>query len=502
VEKRLVFFSRDRFGIKPLYYVVNQDEIAFASEIKGLLAGGVAPVPEVDALARYLVTGLLDGDDRTLFAGVRQLPPGHNAMVSFAHSRLDLHVARYWTLPAEEKGLSAHQAISEFRELFTDSVRVHARSDVPVGTCLSGGVDSSSIVCVSQLLRERGGIPQYTHTAVGYCAPEAEFSELRYMNEVARATGASLHYVDVTTQAFEREVANVIACQDEPFGSASIAAQWFVFRKARELGLKVMLDGQGADEALGGYLHYFAAKGLNLLSRGHLLALVGLVMRYRVRYGAFPLPPNVFSLRRHAARLPRPMAGLLKAVVHLGHGPSQRSSASTRGPFTAEIGERAEDEHDRTYPRVSEKLRIQLEKECLPALLRYEDRNSMAHSIEARVPFLDHRLINLIFRMPERMKIRGVTTKYVLREAMRGVLPETIRTRTDKIGFKASPGLTLRLARENEEAFVRNDTEVENRAFREEGVRTLLRMVEDDPSLEFMLWRVLNTKLWARNHWG
>lgn len=409
-------------------------------------------------------------------------------------------MSQYWQLPEERERWTKRRAVEEFRELLVDAVRVHARSDVPVGTCLSGGLDSSSIVCIAEQLRKENRIPRYAHTAIGYCAPEGEFSERRYMDEVARATSTRMHYVEVGQESFERNLDRIVACQDEPFGSASIAVQWYVFERAREEGLKVMLDGQGADEALGGYLYYFTMMGTHLLSRGNLPAAALLGLQYLFRYGTLPFPPNALSLRRYAALLPRPLANLLRIAVRASRG--RPAAEAPPSPLTSQLRDLAGAENRRNLPDLDGALRGQFERDSLPGLLRFEDRNSMTHSIEARVPFLDYRLVEHVFRLPLNLLIHGATTKYVLREAMKGILPEAIRSRRDKIGFRASPGLTMRLLEKRKELLLNNETALERDAFNREGIEALLRLAGTQSSLEFVLWRLFNTKMWARAHWG
>jgi asparagine synthase (glutamine-hydrolysing) len=503
-SRHTLFLSRDRFGIKPLYYTAGPTGFAFASEIKALLQAAQTHVfPHPATVAEFLSAGLSDTSEDTFYEGIRQLAPGHNAEVD-VQSLQPPRITRYWSLPESRGKHAVPEAVEEFRELLMDAVRLHARSDVPVGTCLSGGLDSSSIVCVSEILRKRGEIPRYTHTAFGYCAPEGEFCERKYIELVTQATSIDTNYIHVSQEEFDKSVTKIMACQDEPFGSASIAAQWFVFRRAREAGMKVMLDGQGADEALGGYQHYLITMALRLLSEGDLFRLTLLLARYRARFGAFPLPPNAFSFRKHVARLPRPLAYMATMPSRLARAASKRSPVSKPPePFSPEmqalVRSRAA---PGGYPALDEKLRAQLESESLPALLRYEDRNSMDHSIEARVPFLDYRLIQFVFGLEDSLKIRGATTKYILREAMRGILPEEIRTRRDKIGFKASPGLTARMVSREKESLIRNETTVEREWFRPEGVREFIDLALRTPSLEFMLWRIVNAKLWMRRNWG
>jgi len=502
-ERRIVLLSRDRFGIKPLYYSFHFDgTFSFASEIKGLLAGRGEPcAPDVGVLAGFLAQGRRPGGERTFFEGIQQLPPAHSAVVRLDQIGEGPNVSRYWSLPEARESYSKRRAVREFGELFADAVRIHARSDVPVGTCLSGGLDSSSIVCVAEGLRKDGRIPRYAHTAIGYCASEQEFSERRYMEEVARATLTRMHYVTVDDESLSRDVDRIVSCQDEPFDSASIAVQWYVFARAREEGLKVMLDGQGADEALAGYLNDLRLVGAYHLSRGHRLAAVAFASRYLLRYGEWLLPPVTRPLKRRAARLVSRFRtkGQIAARKPKGRAGAEDDTSSA---ITWELRALVLPKPRREPGDLDGMLRLQLQERSLPGLLRFEDRNSMAHSIESRVPFLDHRLIELDFRLPLDLLIHGLTTKYVLREAMRGILPETIRARRDKIGFRASPRLTMGLVEKRKDLLLSQETALEREWFDREGIKALLARADTEPSLERRLWKLLNVKLWAREHWG
>lgn len=499
VEKRLVFLSRDRFGIKPLYYAQQDGAFVFASEIKGLLAAGITSSPDAGVLADFLIAGRRPGAEGSFFEGIRQLPPAHSGYVRLEQPASSLEIVRYWGLPVAREKFATRRAVDEFRELLTDAVRLHARSDVPVGTCLSGGIDSSSIVCLSELLRARGESPRYTHSAVGYCASDEQLSEREYIEMVARATSTKVHYVEVSQDEFDRRAVDIVRCQDEPFGSASIAVQWFVFRRAREEGLRVMLDGQGADELLGGYLYNFAVIGKLLLSRGNLPAAALLALRYLLRYGSLPFSLNAMSLHRHGSLLPSPAARLLRAVARTLA--SRETAIPPPSAFKAELRTLTSESERRDLPDLAGALKAQFERDSLPGLLRFEDRNSMAHSVEARVPFLDYRLVERAFQLPTDFLIRGVKTKHILREATKGILPHAIRTRKDKIGFRASPSLTLRLVDRRREELIRNATSYERDWFDIKGVRHLLGQGEFDASREVALWRLWNTKIWLREHW-
>jgi asparagine synthase (glutamine-hydrolysing) len=491
-RQHAVLLSRDRFGIKPLYHGRIGEALFFASEIKALLAiPGFNPEPDEQTLREFLSTGIVDSTERTFFAGVRRVLPAHNLEIDLDRPQ-ETRGSRYWSYPPQNGRISTKDAAEQLRALLADSVRLHARSDVPVGTCLSGGLDSSSIVCLAEELRAAGQIPRYTHSAFGYVPEEEEYSERRHMEAVMEKTGARMFLVDTGREEFVERLLSIVRQQDEPFGSTSIAAQWFVFEAARREGMKVMLDGQGADEVFGGYHGYFGVIASNLLRRRRLLRYARFHRDYKRLLGHAPLPVRgaVWSA------LPRPVR---RGVTRPGTVPLPAGAQL----LSAEMRERLRHEYRPNPPgSLQELLQGATESIGLPSLLRFEDRNSMAHSIEARVPMLDHRVVEFAFSLPDQLKIRGVQTKYVLREAMRGVLPESVRARTDKVGFRAEPRATWALADQNRNSVLANRTEYEERWFDPKALAAALDGSDRSVEAEYSVWRVLNAKLWLRLHWG
>jgi asparagine synthase (glutamine-hydrolysing) len=365
------------------------------------------------------------------------------------------------------------------------------RSDVPVGTCLSGGLDSSAIVCVADELRRDGVVPSYAHHGFGYIPDDPAVSERRFMEEVVGRTAIEMTYVKPTPERFRSALLEVVRQQDEPFGSTSIAAQWFVFEAAHRSRLKVMLDGQGADEVLGGYHAYFASIGLAHLRAGRRLAYARFNRQYKKRLGEPVMSREMarFHLAQAGQELPPPQVTPELAGVEL---------------MTSELQERCEPD-DIALPdfrSTNDILEAHAAHLGLPSLLRFEDRNSMAHSIEARVPFLDHRLVEFAFSLPGDYKVKGLETKHVLRSAMRGTLPESIRSRQDKIGFRAEPTVTWELAARGRESLLSNRTSYEESWFDRNALEALFDGAGRSDASEFMLWRVLNTKLWLRTFFG
>lgn len=436
-RKRQLFLSRDRFGIKPLYYTWDGRTFSFASEIKALVgACGVPFAPDEQAVYRYLVGGRLPepGAGTTFFKGVRSLPPGHAMTVTVDGGAP--RERRYWRLRAEDgMGLDAAAAIEAYRELFSDALRLQLRSDVAVGTCLSGGVDSSSIVCMlNQMLQSDGlsseqiGDRQKTFSAV--YASDGPYNERPYIERVIAATGVERNLTFPTVERLLHDVEDLVWHQDEPFQSTSIFAQWCVMSAVRERGVTVLLDGQGADESLAGYRPFEVYIG-DRLRHWQLGPALADLLAIQARTSCEPLP---IAGRALALQLPAPIARMLLRLYR----PVGRARSALNPDFLARSGhDNPADWWDWEQHRTLQThLRTEIEQTSLPHLLRYEDRNSMAFGIEARVPFLDHRLVELAFAGAAPWRIHKGWTKWVLRQAMDRIVPDSIIWRANKIGFE------------------------------------------------------------------
>jgi asparagine synthase (glutamine-hydrolysing) len=469
-SRRTLFCSRDRFGIKPFYYRVDGTRFAFASEPWPLARGRANPGP----VRAYLEQGYLDQGDETFFAGVVRLPPAHSLTVGPDGVRR----RRYWSL---EPSPPPADAVAAVRETFLDAVRLQLRSDVPVGTCLSGGIDSSSIaVAVAQ----HGHEHQKTVTAY---FDDRGFDERPFARAVVERTGAEPHWVTFDAADLANDLPAIVQAQGEPFGSTSICAGWYVMREARSAGLTVMLDGQGGDEILAGYRASFGYRLSDLLREGRLAEatreLRAFASIHGPRWAAVALAtPHVPERARLAVR------GKLRGGSSLVASDLQAEPL----PPTA---------NGSVFPdRLRRQLHLTLTHRGLPELLRYEDRNSMAHSLEARVPLLDHRLVQLAFSLPGDELIRRGETKSVLRRALADLLPPAVAARRDKLGFVTPESRFLRGALGDLAADV-----FASKSFRERGLvdataaaHRLERHRSGDMQAGMELWRALNLELWAR----
>jgi asparagine synthase (glutamine-hydrolysing) len=468
--RRTLFCSRDRLGIKPFYYRLDGDRFTFASEPWPLRRAGA----NLRAVRDYLEQGYLDEGDETFFAGVTRLPPAHS--LSFGPSGLKL--SRYWGL---EPGPPPRDAVEAVRTTFLDAVRLQLRSDVPVGTCLSGGIDSSSIAVA---VAHQGHEHQKTVTAY---FEDAGFDERPFARAVVDRTGAEPHWVTFDDGDLVSDLPSIVRAQGEPFGSTSICAGWYVMREAGRAGLTVMLDGQGGDELLAGYRASFGYRLSDLLRAGRVSEasheLRAFAELHGPRWTAVALAaPHVPERLRLAAR------GRLRGASALV-APELRAAATTV------------DGNGAVFPdRLRRQLHTLLTRRGLPELLRYEDRNSMAHSLEARVPLLDHRLVELAFSLPGGELIRRGETKSVLRRALSDLLPPEVAARRDKLGFVTPEARFLRGALGGLAADVFTSQSFRERGFvdAEAAAHRLARHRSGDARAGMELWRALNLELWAR----
>jgi asparagine synthase (glutamine-hydrolysing) len=439
-RKRELFAARDRFGEKPFHYSWNAQAgfFAFASEIKALL-----PLPEVDcsiddrALYRFIAFQELAGSEQTLWRGVKRLPHAHYLKLRWQGDRFDLVIRRYWDIDLERtEDLSLKDAAARFLELFADSVRLRLRSDVPVGSSLSGGLDSSAVVC--QIHRLGAAAGQKTFSAR---MEDPALDEGRHIKAVLDQTGIEGHEVWPSADELERVFSRLCYHQEEPFLSTSQFAQHLVMRLAAENGVTVLLDGQGADELLAGYKPYFIARYGDMAERRDLLGLWREWRGFRSRHRrAFPLSTKMLIAR------------VSRTTYRLVQGRGNGSSAAIWPEMTewwdGEWRHEFAGESPSDLPRSHrDKLTRCLYRDAmcgeLQELLRYGDRNSMAFSRELRQPFLDHRLAEFVFALPPEHKLFRGETKVVMRYAIRGLVPESIVTRHDKLGYQAPLSLWL-----------------------------------------------------------
>lgn len=486
--------ARDAFGIKPLFYAHEGPDFLFASELPALLAlKREQPRLNWQRAYDYLAHGDYDSDEGSFVEGVRQLPPGHWLRLQLRNG--SVQQARWWAPCVEPvAALSFAEAADTLREKFLASLRLHLRSDVPLGAALSGGIDSSAIVCGMRHLEP--DVPIHTFS---FIAPGSAVSEERWVDLANAHARATAHKVTVAPADLAQDLDALITTQGEPFGSTSIYAQYRVFQLAREHGITVTLDGQGADELLAGYDGYPGQRVRSLLGEGR-YAAVGTFLQNWASWPGRGLPRGLraciaacapsawYDALRQAGGAPlqptwlRP--GLLAETGIRLRFPSHRPQAAPRGRH------------------VAAELAEALTRRGLPALLRHGDRNSMHFSVESRVPFLTTDLADFLLTLPEHYLIAANgETKSVLRAALRGIVPDEILDRRDKIGFATPERQWLRQIAPQAREWLREETGLpflDQRKVLEE----FDAMMAGKRPFSWQAWRWINFIRWYNRHLG
>jgi asparagine synthase (glutamine-hydrolysing) len=438
-EDQRLFCARDRFGIKPFHYAIEPGRFAFGSEAKQLLT-----MPWVDRrsncelLADFFLWGFSIHTSGTCFAGIHCLPPGHSMMITLADVETGaVRAQRYWR-PKPGGTETEDQAVDAFRTLFVDSVRLRLRSDVPVGVTLSGGLDSSSVVCAAGETRRRRGAAE-TLRAFTVEFEDEGYSEAAFAAAAAKKAEARHIMLRPSREDLRRDWDRFTWHMETPIDGLSYFSNFQIYRLIREHGVPVILSGQGGDELLLGYERYrsynvlFQLRSMRL---GQLLQEIYLARHHanmgwgkQAAYFAYFSWPALRAARRRRVverymrrDFFRQHSGRIDHLVRCMH-PSNRQQLQENEFFAYQ----------------------------LPHLLHFEDRASMAHSVETRLPFLDYRLLEFVLGQPLDLLFRQGWSKYILRKAMRGLLPEAVEIRRDKMGYDTP---TRRLIRENREVFL------------------------------------------------
>ena len=492
--KKILVASRDYFGIKPLYFATQNEHIVYwSSEIKAFQHTTDRLQENTGMVLDYIQYGLMDHTENTFFEDVWQLRPGQTAIID-----VDLGITKhkYWDLGNAIKSIQVpkteNDQIIDFKSILLDTLDISLRSDVPIWVLLSGGLDSSVIVSLIRHLYPKNDI-----NAITVVHDDKEINEYQYAKQVAEGKNAHLEVVKINTDSWLEELHNLVYHQDEPVLSATAVNHWFLMKKLGEAGIKVIISGQGIDEVLYGYVkklmgYHFA----DLIKNGRIVNLLEELF-WHAKYSSLIAPSKQeFVLQMFKGFFPQRYLKAFKA----------RFISKSRGLI----------DHD-NIPKSLHRIEFKpnnldsanflhnaffhlLTVESIPAILHYEDRNSMAFSIEQRVPFLDKEIISYLFSLPSSAKVRKGVSKWIFREALKGILPESVRTRLSKLSFSApeanwitSPEFQnyvrdMNLLDELKDSFV--DVPIF-----QSKVEKLLKKREPYDS---QYWRVYNYALWKR----
>jgi asparagine synthase (glutamine-hydrolysing) len=496
-RKRELFIARDRLGVKPLYYAHTDDgSLYFGSEIKTLFAGQ-ALKPEINfaALPDYLANHATSGED-TLFRGVKRLLPGHTLLWHDGK----IEIKRYWDVSfvkTADSGRHDQDFVDEWADLFRRSVRLRLMADVPLGMFLSGGIDSSAIAAVMSTMVSE---PIKTFSVA---FAEREANELKYARLVAEKYKTYHHEILVTPEQFFGALPKLVWHEDEPLAHPSSVALYFVSQLAAK-HVKVVLTGEGSDELLAGYARYrktiynlalgaryhgLMPEAVKSLVRNRIDGLpIGSRVRHKLVRTFLSLQPDIESIYfDNFAVFPRSMQPELLTA-------ETRSRTGALHPYAGV--RHVLEQTDATSPL--DRLLYADIKTYLHELLMKQDQMSMAASIESRVPFLDHKLVEFTSALPERLKLRGWTTKYVLRQSMKGILPDAILSRP-KMGFPVPIGKWFRGAYASVvDEYVLGERARARGIFDETFLRGLVQRHQLGEDHSERLWALVNFEMWQR----
>ncbi|GEO09903.1 asparagine synthase (glutamine-hydrolyzing) [Segetibacter aerophilus] len=415
--ERTVICCRDRFGVKPFYYVNNDEYFVFGSEIKQCLPFLKANEVNLPILIDYLALNITDHSTETFFKNVLTLKGGHYLKYSLVNNEYLIKQFYCISINNDLSNIKYNEASAQFKKEFERSINWRLRSDVTVGTCLSGGLDSSFIAAVAA--KKHYSVTNTSFKAITAEAIDDEVNEVNYAKIVSTTANLDLHVTKPSSDDFWSEIDNIIRLHEEPFGGPSIAMQYFVMKEAKYAGITVLLDGQGGDETLLGYPRYVAAmmKGKGLLGKIKILRSASSNYNTSIKdlfriY--FYFTSSLVRKRRIKLKYKNIKAEYLKCA---------------NWSFIDQLAAK--------FANINDLQKFEITVSQIPQLLKWEDKNSMYYSIETRLPFLDWQLLEFNLSLPPQHKIKEGWSKYLIRENMQGLLPEEIAWRRKKLGFNA-----------------------------------------------------------------
>lgn len=487
-----LFCARDFFGIKPLYWMNSPSAgIALSSELPALFCiPGISKKLNWQHAYDYLVGGRVDAGSNTLLENFYHLPPAHWMIIDVPHKCVQ-SIERYWHVPLPEpSSISFSDAADKLRHLFLESVKMHLRSDVPLGVALSGGLDSSAVACAVRYLNPDAPLHTFTYSA----ADSPDISEEKWADLVIKHTQAISHKVTVSANELVRDLDILISRLGEPFGSTSIYAQHRIFKLVHENNVVVTLDGQGADELLAGYWGYPQYRIRTLLSKMQYYD----ALRFLINVGKWPGRSSLQTIKQVIRPyVPEQLLSLAHRCAGKPLNPSWLNINALRD-HNVKLSLPDSEGIYKSKDKVREILAQQLTWRGLPNLLRHGDRNAMSYSVESRVPFCTREIAEFCLSLPEEYLIaQDGTTKAVFRKAMQGIVPSAILARRDKVGFatpekkwmkELSPWVETQL-KTAEQSLIFNKTS----ALKEWG-----NVVSGKKEFDWRIWRWVNYLRWKQ----
>ncbi|KAB7889878.1 asparagine synthase (glutamine-hydrolyzing) [Poseidonibacter ostreae] len=463
-EKEILFCSRDRFGIKPFYYAEVENKFVFGSEIKQLLPFYESNYVNKTILMDYLILGYEAHTNETFFKNIFQLEQGH--ILKYNLKNHSYVINRFYDINESSLNSEEDESIESYKSALERSINLRLRSDVKVGTCLSGGLDSSSIASLAAKQYKDDSGQKFT--AIHAKSSQKSNDESEYAKIVSEHCDLDLNIVEPTEEDFIKHIDEVIYTQEEPFGSPSIFMQYFVMKKAREIGCTVMLDGQGGDETLLGYERYYSAY---LISLGFWKSL------------QFILNSSKNS-KLSIKQLIMYFIYFTNSKIRLGRLKKKNSFISSK--YFDMVSKEIVEENAKNYLKIFNLQRMEIFKTQMPHLLKYEDRNSMKHSIEARLPFIDYNVLETALNIDNNFKIKQGWTKYILRKTIEKLLPDNVVWRKNKCGFEAPSSLWLKSI----------EADIEKSIFNSKIIKEITTSIDIKKLDNKTRWRLFNISKW------
>lgn len=485
-----IICARDAFGIKPFFYHQLDDEIIFSSEIQPILYLAKSSFSlNLQRCYDYLINDDYDSNEKTFFQGINHLKSAHYFDLNLGLSPLNIKPISWWTPSIKEKkSISLDSAVITLRKIFMKSISLHSRSDVKIGAALSGGVDSSAIVCSLRKL-----FPNIEINTFSYISASPIFNEEKWVDIINVESKCIEHKVHISNKEIFNDFFSLIKLQGEPFGSTGIYAQYMIFKTAKLNGVKVLLEGQGADELLAGYDGFVGERFLSLLEERKYIQAIKFIInwsQYPGRGGSqvliqiikVLLPPYFYTWGLK-------LFGRNNAPNWLKVSTFKKSQIKLRSwKHAKNVANKGR--------RVVEKLQFSLFYKYLPSLLRHGDRNAMFFSVENRVPFLTLEMANFLLSLPEDYLISSSgESKYVFKEAMRGLVPDEILNRKDKVGF-GTPMASWIKDFEPIISGILSKGNLDNIFHRERLLVFLNNKFRNDNDMDWQLWRIINFIIW------
>lgn len=461
-KKEELFLSRDRYGIKPLYYYSDKNKLIFSSEIKPILKLGIPRIPNEKVISKYLYYGITDDTNETFFENILTLEPGNYLYYNL--NKKETIIKKYYKFNETILKNNEEQTIKNIKEILEDSIKLTYRSDVEVGCCLSGGLDSSTIVGISNKLYPNKKIK--TFSAV---FPGSKINEEKYIAIVAKENKIKNYQIKPTAKTLISDINDLIFTQEEPFFSTSMYAQYKVMSLANKK-INVLLDGQGADEVFVGNYSYFTAYVYQLFKQKKYFQLFSNKLFWRYIYLQFTTNPKRIINKFNSYILNKQIKNKLFLI----------------------------DSEPILFPKTLSEIQKFSFNTSLKSLLKWEDKNAMKFSIESRVPYLDYRLVELGLLLPDDYKIKDFKNKYIFRKVITEYVPSEILNRKDKIGF-ATPEKDWFKTKQLDKYIKKIVTSDSFKKRKYWNVKTVHYVIKQkNPEYFIYCWRILNLELWLR----